>query len=211
MIEDTVLTELPSFLHDRLRLTKALPLTGPCMEDLLSEAFRLGDRILKDGPTEQRVFFLEVVRRIVVQQDRVSVMLRPLVLHAMLSHGRPDDVNAKTAVRDEEELRLEIPVRFKRRGVEMKLVVTDDRKRPPETRRRNGADLGKEQSPESKTYAEIAPDARKLEPLRRAVLWLPVRPEAFGGGARPKRTRLCQLSLLNRENTGYFRKFNSNR
>ncbi len=130
MIEEIVLTELRSFLHDRLRLTKAFHLTGASIQEMLSEARRLGDRFQKNGTANQRSFLLEVVKRVEVQQNRVSIIQRSQVLHAMLRHGRLDDVKAKTAMFKEEELRLEIPVKFKRRGVEMKLVITDDRKRP---------------------------------------------------------------------------------
>ncbi len=131
MIEDAVLIELRSFLDDRLRLTKALHLTGASMKEILAEARCLGDRFQKDGPAEQRAFLLEVVKSVEVQQNRVSIILRPQVLHAMLSRGRFDHDKVKTVAHDEEEIRLEIPVKFKRRGVEMKLVITDNQKRLP--------------------------------------------------------------------------------
>ncbi len=49
----------------------------------------------------------------------------------MLSDGEPENKEAKTETQDKHEFRLDLPVKFKRRGVEMKLVITDQRDRPP--------------------------------------------------------------------------------
>ena len=63
--------------------------------------------------------------------DRVSIILHTQSLCTILSHGDADNVNVKTAAQGKHEFRLDLPVRFKRRGVEMKLVITDERERPP--------------------------------------------------------------------------------
>ncbi|MCH8999115.1 MAG: recombinase family protein [Proteobacteria bacterium] len=131
MIEDAVLNGIRSFLCDRLRLTEALHLTGGRMKGKLSEASRLGNRILEAGPADQRTFLLEVVDRIEMGHDRVGIILRTQTLRAMLNDGDPENKEAKTAAQGKHVFRLDLPVRFKRRGVEMKLVITDERERPP--------------------------------------------------------------------------------
>ncbi len=131
MVENAVLNGIRTLLCNRLRLTEALRLTDERMKGKLSEASRLGNRILEAGPTDQRSFLLDVVVRIEMGHDRVSIIIRTQTLWTILSHGDLNNEKAKTAAQDKHELRLDLPVRFKRRGVEMKLVITDDRERPP--------------------------------------------------------------------------------
>ena len=131
MIEDAVLNGIRSFLCDGLRLAKALRLRGGCMKEKLSQASRLDNQILEAGPADQRSFLLDVVVRIEIGHDRVSIIIRSQTLRAMLSRGDSSSEKAKTAAQGEHEFRLDVPVKFKRRGVEMKLVVTDERERPP--------------------------------------------------------------------------------
>ena len=101
------------------------------MKGKLAEASRLGNRNLEAGPADQRTFLLEVVKRIEVRRDRVGIILRTQILRTILGHGAPDNEEAKTETQGKHEFRLDLPVRFKRRGVEMKLVITDERERPP--------------------------------------------------------------------------------
>ncbi len=101
------------------------------MKGKLAEASRLGNRVLEAGPADQRTFLLDVVKRIEMRRDRVSIILRSQTLRAMLSHGHPEREQADTETPGKDECRLDLPVRFKRRGVEMKLVITDERERPP--------------------------------------------------------------------------------
>ncbi len=72
-----------------------------------------------------------MVKHIEVRRNRVSIILRTQTLRAMLSDGDPENKEAKTGTQGQHELRLDLPVKFKRRGVEMKLVITDERDRPP--------------------------------------------------------------------------------
>ena len=131
MIEDAVLNGIRTLLCDRLRLIEALRLTDGRMKGQLSEASHLGNRILEAGPADQRSFLLDVVVRIEMGHDRVSIIIRTQTLRAMLSHGHPENNEAKTETQGIHEFQLDLPVRFKRRGVEMKLVITDERERPP--------------------------------------------------------------------------------
>ena len=117
-----------SFLHDKLRLTKALHLTGRRIKGMLSEASRLSNRILEAGPADQRAILLDVIKHIEVRQDLVSIILCAQTLRAILGQGQPEREPANEKTRGKDEYRLDLPVKFKRRGVEMKLVITDDRK-----------------------------------------------------------------------------------
>ena len=126
-----MLNGIRSFLCDRLRLTEALRLTGGRMKGKLAEASRLGNRILEAGPADQRTFLLDMVDRIEMGHDRVSIILHTQSLCTILSHGHPETEQANTETRGKHVFRLDLPVRFKRRGVEMKLVIADERERPP--------------------------------------------------------------------------------
>ena len=130
-IEAAVLNGICSFLGDGLRLSEALHLAGRRMKLKLSEASRLGNRILEAGPADQRSFLLDIVDRIEIGQDRVSIVLDTQSLWRNLTHGNSDSGNVKTAAQGEHKFKLDLPVRFRRRGVEMKLVITDERQRPP--------------------------------------------------------------------------------
>ena len=126
-----MLDGIRSFLRDGLRLTEALRLTGGSMKRKLSEASRLGNRILEAGPADQRSFLLDVVTRIEIGHDHVSIILRPRTLRAILSHGDADKQKAETEMQDKDEFALDLLVTFKRRGVEMKLVITNDQQKAP--------------------------------------------------------------------------------
>ncbi len=101
------------------------------MKGILSEASRLGNRIFEAGPAYQRSFLLDVVERIEMGHDRVSIILRTQTLRVMLSDGHLETEQANTETRGKDEYRLDLPVKFRRRGVEMKLVIADKRERPP--------------------------------------------------------------------------------
>lgn len=131
MIEDAVLNGIRAFLRNRLRLTVALGMAGGRMKEKLSAATSLSNQILKAGPADQRAFLLDVVKRIEIRRNRIGIILRTQTLRAMLSDGDPEEEEAKTETQGKDEFALDIPVRFKRRGVEMKLVITDERERPP--------------------------------------------------------------------------------
>ena len=123
MIEEVVLNEVRNLLCNGARLIEFLCLTGPRLKAMLSEASRLGDRLRKVGPAEQRGVLLETVARIEVRQDRVRIFLHADALREMIGQGETD----RAPEQDLSEFKLEVPVRFKRRGVEMKLVIVDNR------------------------------------------------------------------------------------
>ena len=121
-IEDVVVNGVCMLLRDKLRLIEALSLIGIRLKSMLSEAAHLGDRILKVGPAEQRRFLLDVVTRIEVRQECIRIILRADALREMIGQGEPN----KAHEHDEGDFKLDISVSFKRRGIEMKLVVTGD-------------------------------------------------------------------------------------
>jgi len=131
MIEGAVLRGIRSFLCDRLRLTEALRPAGGRMKGTLAEASRLGNQVIEIGPTDQRCFLLDVVARVDTGHDRVRIILNIQRLSKILRPSDIGNVNAKAAVQGENEFRLDLPVKFKRCGVETKLVITDERVRSP--------------------------------------------------------------------------------
>jgi site-specific DNA recombinase len=123
MIEEVVLNEVHNLLCNSACLIEFLCLTGPRLKAMLSEASRLGDRIRKVGPAEQRGVLLETVARIEVRQDRVRIVLHADALREMIGQGKTD----RAPEQDTSEFTLDVPVSFRRRGVEMKLVIADNR------------------------------------------------------------------------------------
>jgi site-specific DNA recombinase len=130
MIEGAVLNGIQSFLGDKLRLTDALHLAGGGIKGTLAEASRLGGRVLEAGPADQRSVLLDVVERIETGRDRITMVLRTRSLSKLLGQGDLDEAGNNAAAPVEDKLRLELPVKLKRCGVEMKLVITDERERP---------------------------------------------------------------------------------
>jgi hypothetical protein len=130
-IEEVVLDGVCALLRDGLRLTDALNLTGTSMKGRLAHASRLGNRLFNASPAEQRTFLLDVAKRIEVGHHCVGIVLRTQSLHTLVCHGGPDVEEAETGKQDNEEFRIDLPVAFRRRGAEMKLVITDDRERSP--------------------------------------------------------------------------------
>ncbi len=123
MIEEVVLNEVDNLLCNGARLVELLSQTGPRLKALLSAASRLGDRIRKAGPAEQRGILLDMVARIEVRQDCVRIFLHAGALREMIGQGKSDRAHDQ----DTSKFKLDVPVSFKRRGVEMKLVITDNR------------------------------------------------------------------------------------
>jgi len=98
---------------------------------MLTGAARLADRIAGSGPAEQRRMLLEMLENIDVARDRVGIILRTDVLQSMISEDVPKQQHRKQTGQPEHTFTLDLPVSFRRRGVEMKLVITDDRVRSP--------------------------------------------------------------------------------
>lgn len=126
-----MLDGISSLLCDRLRLIEALRLTGQRMKGELAEASRLNNQILEAGPADQRAILLDIVKRIEIGRERVRIIIHTQTLRVILSHGDAANEEAKRETQGKDEFALDLPIWFKRRGVEMKLVITDERERPP--------------------------------------------------------------------------------
>ena len=128
-IEEVVVSGLCEFLCDRPRLISSLDLTGPRLKEVLSQATHLGIRIREFGPAEQRLILSEVVNRIDVRLDRIDLALDLSALHSKIGANQGARGNKESSARNLGEFRLDLPVTFRRRGVEMKLVINDGRNR----------------------------------------------------------------------------------
>jgi len=84
----------------------------------LRSAKELGEKLSSGSASEQRTILLELVARIVVADETITIVLRASALSAGLGipecERRPDDGG---------EFVLELPVAFRRRGVETKLII----------------------------------------------------------------------------------------
>ncbi len=152
-LEAVVLKGIHAFLKDRLRLSEALDLTKlppDHVREILSKASRLGGRIRDAGPSEQRQLLLELVSRIDVQQDRLRMTLGAESLRCRIGHGNDQSRDSGPGA-----IPLDIPVRFRRRGAEMKLVMTDER--------------ASTTNPDARLIATVAQAHRWSEELRTGV------------------------------------------
>jgi len=122
-IERIVIDGVIGLLQDRLRLTRELDLASAApdrIESLIREAEDLANALLKAGMVEQRKIILKIVNRIEVGPDRIRI--NPNGLSQRLGRSRQVKTSAG-------RLKIDIPVRLKRRGVEKKIVITDNNQR----------------------------------------------------------------------------------
>ena len=124
-VEEVVLHGIAGLLQNKLRLTDALHLGGESIQDMLSEAGCLANRICESRPAEQRAILVDVVKQVEVRRDRVSIVLRTQSLLAMLAPNEIVAEKKKTIRQCDDEFKLDIPVAFRRRGVETRLILTD--------------------------------------------------------------------------------------
>ncbi len=123
-LEDAVLKGICAFLSDDGRLIQALDPTGLApdrVSAMLRTAARLGGRLRDAGPAEQRGLLLEVVNRVEVRQDRLRIAV---ATEAFRVQGASENGGDQDTAPD--EIPLDIPVHFKRRGVELKLVLAGE-------------------------------------------------------------------------------------
>lgn len=126
-IERAVLDGMREFLCDRRRVAEALsdPASGArVLDDLLKRAARLGESLTKAEAAEQRLLLLEFVSRITLSQEGIRMVLRANALRARLGL-EASSLNPARKVQANADLALELPVIFRRRGVETKLVLGD--------------------------------------------------------------------------------------
>jgi len=127
-LESVVIGGIVAFLENRLRLTDALCLAGEGLQRNWVAAAHLA-QLLRDAKlSRQRSILLKLIAGITVQTNRLCVDLRVPILRAMLADRKAVDA---TPAKDEETFSLQLPIAIKRRGVELKLVVTDGQMQSP--------------------------------------------------------------------------------
>ncbi|MPY72920.1 MAG: resolvase [Alphaproteobacteria bacterium] len=120
-IERAVLDGIAGLLGDTRRLIDALgPAATPAqeIEATLLRACQLRKDLQAAGPADQRAMLLDLVARIEVAQHRVRIVLRMRVLRDRLGISEPEQPAPGSAT-----MNLDLPVTFKRRGVETKLII----------------------------------------------------------------------------------------
>jgi hypothetical protein len=132
-LEQVVLEGMRRLLADRHRLVRGLGMRAVAAHDLqraLGRAEDVGEALLKAAAAEQRQLLLDLVSRIVVHQDRLEVVLRTAVLQTRLGL----ELDGRAESDGPAELVLDLPVAFRRRGAETKLIIADsgDASREPD-------------------------------------------------------------------------------
>jgi len=122
-IEAAVLDGIAGFLGNEQGLVDALDLVAiPAHEidPVLSKARQLATDLAASGPGQQRSILLDLVEKIVLTRDQVHIALRPEALREALGllETKPAGEN-----QDLSSLTFNLPVSFKRRGVETKLII----------------------------------------------------------------------------------------
>jgi DNA invertase Pin-like site-specific DNA recombinase len=133
-IEDIVITEICRLLCDRSRLIEALCLTRTPPDHLgaiLSRFSSLGDRLCAAGPADQQDLLREVIDQVVVRHVSICISIRSKTLRMVIGADESDKGQECRTKQNENDVTLELPVRFKRRGVEMKLILTNEQEPKP--------------------------------------------------------------------------------
>ena len=122
-IEAIVVDGIASLLGDKLRFSKFLNLDAGNVAALLSRACRMGRQFKDAGPAEQRAFLVDWVERIELRKDRINFVLRIDVMIRAIVGDALKTNKPKKCARDNGRFTIELPVAFKRRGVETKIVL----------------------------------------------------------------------------------------
>lgn len=134
-IEDVVVTGICRLLHDRHRLIEVLGLKRAAptqLRAILSRSSQLGDRLRAAGPSDQRDLLSEMIDRIVVRDEAICTSFRADMLLPTIGRGEVEDNHELQDMLPETTVKLELPVPFKRRGVEMKLVLSSEQDSRPD-------------------------------------------------------------------------------
>jgi DNA invertase Pin-like site-specific DNA recombinase len=122
-IDAAVLDGIAGFLGDRRRLLDVLGQSTMAVQDIdaiLSQGNRLGSDLQSAGLAGQRAMLLDLVDRIEVTRDRIHIALRMDGLSRRLGMANPRRSGTGT---DRVTAKLELPVIFRRRGIETKIVI----------------------------------------------------------------------------------------
>jgi hypothetical protein len=125
-IETVVVSGIVAFLKDQRQLIdQVVPAQGPndAVERMLARARELGNRLETGTASQRRSVLVDLVDRVSVSKERVRVEMRRSELVQKLrgeTNNLPvDDIEHASVV-------MELPVTFKRRGVETKIVIAGE-------------------------------------------------------------------------------------
>jgi site-specific DNA recombinase len=186
-IERFVLKQLAAFLRDRRALLDALHFKRKSLDRicaLLARASKLADACESRSFANYFELVATLVRRITVAHDHVTIEID---WNGLAERLLDQETSSESGGNDHPSIPIEVPVKFRRRGVEAKLVVLDQRQ------------------------STFEPDATLIKALARAHEWLGriLRSEASGIGEiacaesldRTYVTRVLCLAFLSPEIT----------
>ena len=158
-IEQLVLKRVAAFLRDRGTLLDTLRLkrkSPDLVSAVLARASKLADACESGSLASQMEIISALLRRVTIAQDEVAIEID----HNGLAERLLDQKTCLSREKDRPPISIEVPVRFRRRGVEAKLVVIN------------------------RQQAASEPDANLVMALARAHEWWGriVRGEAWGIG-----------------------------
>lgn len=125
-IETVVISGLVAFLKDQRQLIdQVIPAQGPndAVERVLARARELGNRLETGTASQRRSILVDLVDRTDLSQVRVRVEMRRSEL---LRRLREENGNPRTNDTDDTSVVIDLPVTFKRRGVETKIVIAGE-------------------------------------------------------------------------------------
>ncbi len=126
-IESLVRKKLAGFLKRRGALLDALRLkrkSANVVSGLLARAGELAECLESGSFASCLEIVSALVRRITIAQDRATIEIHPDSLSERLS----DQVSPRSSAQGRSPILIEVPVRFRRRGVEAKLIVLDQQR-----------------------------------------------------------------------------------
>ncbi len=133
-IEEAVIQGIGTWLGDKPRLNDALGLEQfqpGLLKTILSNATRLNNQLAGAGQAELREFLLTTVDHVALHRDRICVVLRAGAVSDMIGEGAIESKDGCNTLRRVRDLRLDLPMQIKRRGIEQKLVIDDGRDSSP--------------------------------------------------------------------------------
>ncbi len=124
-LEEAVLKSLAEFLDNQSLLTKGIAPPENGIKDLLDYAARLSATLKTSAPTEQRTIIIGLVNRITVEAQYIRVVLNTKNFRPGLNEDLVMGTLTREPHPDSEEYCLEVPISFRRRGAEMRLLLTN--------------------------------------------------------------------------------------
>jgi DNA invertase Pin-like site-specific DNA recombinase len=131
-IEQLVSNQLTRFLRDRGALLDALQFkkSPDLISAVLARASKLADGCGSGALASNMEVVPVLVRRVTIAQEQVTIEINRKALdERLLDREAPSQSKGK----DRRPIQIEVPVRFRRRGVEAKLIVPDQRKATSES------------------------------------------------------------------------------